>query len=509
MLRICLGFGISHFGFSVLAAEKESFELPEVTIMGKDFSEYETPDTFTYTMPREKKGEILHREEPGAIQEQETEEHFRTLSASGGRYGTIASSADLAGRARHLDYLLQWKYARTDGYRDHAAEDFVSPSAGLGIQVDKSARLWGDFGYFRKRMELPGPVDAPTPDLSRRNDFTDFDAGMDMDPVEGQRLKTGIYGKFSRTEETPGRPTLEDSVLGLSSTWVHHELRAGVDFYTEQLDNFYSARKVSGYGGVSELPIGGDLFLESILHVDYYEGMAARLHPRAALVWEATHELKISGGAGKKMHVRDWSGSYLSEYYVEGNREELRPQRELEGFLAASYILSDEFTASLSLFQRESKDHLVWQDADGNGLFSYVNQSEVLIRGLSLELQSRLWNSWTGRSRLTFQDPEGEGREGRRVPYVPGIRYDFGLDWKGPAGFGIGTDIAYVSSQYIDFSGSGQIQDYVLWDVVISYEWQGFTVFGKFLNVLDQRYDYYRGYPGPDTQYQFGINIAF
>jgi outer membrane receptor for ferrienterochelin and colicin len=408
-----------------------------------------------------------------------------------------------------LDYLLGFKYATTDGYRDHGSEDLIRPSGAIGIQAFDELRLTGEYSYFRKRMELPGRIESPSNLATRQNQAVDFEVGVGLYPFPGQQIKGNFFGTVSRTDEDPLEESFDDRFLGTSTVFTDNALTAGVEFWTERLQNFYSYQKVSGFLGVSGMDVYDTLVVESLLQIDYYEGMEVRFGPKVALSWYLTDRLSASLKVHRDMEVRSWSESYLSEYYVEGNLIEIRPQREVEGEFKFSYRMFGGWTTSLAFFRREIKDLFIWQDFDGNGLYTLVNHPEALIQGGALEMHSELTPALTGHANFTFQEVEGEEQSSREIPYMPKIKIQGELDWKGPYGFGLGTSVSYLGSQFIDVTGPSQIQDYVLWDIRASYEWRNFTFFVKVFNVLDQRYDIFAGYPGPDTQYQFGTNVQF
>jgi hypothetical protein len=490
------------------AEEKSGFELPEVTILGKDISEFETPGSYSSKSEEGRKGQIQYHEQPDTFHADE-KSYFGTLYTTIGRYDTVTVGLDWSGKEKIIDYLLGFKFARTDGYRDHGSEDLIRPSGAIGIQIFDDLRLTSDYSYFRKRMELPGRIESPSSLATRQNQATDFEVGLELYPSPGQQMKNNFFGTISRTDEDPLQQSFDDRFLGGSTVFNDHALTGGLEFWTEKLENFYSYQKVSGFFGVSGLDLHDTFVLEALLHLDYYEGMNVRFDPKVALTWYLTDQFSASFKVYRDMKVRSWSESYLAEYYVEGNLDEIRPQRELGSEVKFSYLVTDHLTPSLSLFRKEIKDFFIWQDLDGNGLYTLVNHPEVLLQGIELQMHVDMTSCFVGNMSFTLQEPEGEDESSKEVPYVPRYKFEGGLDWDGPYGFGLGTSISYVGSQFIDVTGSGQIQDYILWDIRTSYEWRNFTFYVKVLNVLDQRYDIFDGYPGPNTQYQFGMNAQF
>lgn len=500
---ICL-CGISSL---VQAEEKSGFELPDVTILGQDVSEFEVPGPYTQQILEGRKGKVQFLESPEWPQTQERT-MVRSLAVTAGRYGTVTSGLDWVGREKNLDYLVQMKYARTDGYRDHGSEDLIRPAGSVGVQVNDRIRLEGDYSFFRKRMELPGRIDHPTNFATRENQVIDFETGLELYPMPDQKIKSSFFGTDSRTHEDPLNESFDDRFLGFSTGLSDHALVGGVDFWTEKLQNFYSYQKVAGYFGVSGMEVREDIILDLLSAVDYYEGMAVRLDPKSSITWYFADRWSLETSVKRDMQVRSWSESYLSEYYVEGNLDELRPQRSLEGQIAISYEWLPDAVVSLSVFRKEAKDLFIWQDLDKTGLYTLGNHPEGLIQGGALEWKMKFLNAVTNRSSVQFQELEGSGSS-PDIPYYPQIKLNWSLEWQFDFGLGLGTEISYIGSQSADVQGPEEINDYVLWDVMASYRWKRATFFAKVLNVLDQRYDFFAGYPGPDTQYQFGINVEF
>lgn len=493
----------------VRAEERSGFELPEVTILGKDVSEFQYAGVFTTSRSKDEKDSVRTLERPSPSNEKRQRSSFKNLSTTVGRYGTFTSSADLGGMEQDIDYLVQLKYARTDGYRDHAEEDLIRPSGSIGLQLKEGLRFDGDFAFFHKKMDLPGPVSAPTMLATRENQSIDYQARLEFYTSPEQRLMGSIFGTLSRTDEDPLQASFDDQFLGFSTELTQGIFKTGFEFWSERLENFYSYQKITGFAGISGWEILDGLMLESLLRMDYYEGQPVRVDPKASLVWFATDRLSASLSVQREMKVRSWSSSYLSEYYLEGNLDELQPQRGVAGDVTLSYLVKEGLTTSLSFFGEKTRDFFVWGDSDGNGLFTLENYPDLSILGVKLEFQVEFFKSLTGLSRFTFQNVKSEEEGLENVPYLPELKGEWGLEWKGPYGFGVGTNISYLGRQFTERTGEDQIDEVVLWDMTISYRWHSAKFFAKVLNVLDQRYDILDGYPGPDTQYQFGVNLEF
>ncbi len=502
-------FFLSCMFFSAFAEEKSGLELPEVTILGKDVSEFQYAGSFTHSKEAGEKEEIRELERPLQTMDQTGKTSFKNFSTTAGRYGTLIAGADLGGMEKNMDYLFQMKYARTDGYRDHAEEELINPLGSVGIQLKNDLRVTSDFSFFHKQMDLPGQVTAPTSLATRENQSVDYEGGVELYPFPEQRLKASVFGTLSRTDEDPLEESFDDHFFGFSAEIMESIFKLGLEFWSEELENFYSYQKISGFAGVSGWEISPGLIWESLFCVDYYEGEPIRVDPKVSLMCFVTDQLSLSLNIYQKMKVRSWSESYLSEYYVEGNLTELRPQRTLGGDLTFSYLVKEGFTTSLAFFGEKVKNFYMWQDVDENGLFTLENHPEVSILGLRLELQIEIFKSLVGVSRFTFRNIQGEESGFERVPYVPELKGEWGLEWKSQSGFGVGTNLSYLGRQFVGPQGYDQIDEYVLWDMNGFYQWHNAKFFVKVLNVLDQRYDIFEGYPGPNTQYQFGVNLEF
>lgn len=490
--------------------EKSGFELPEVTIHGKDVSEYELPGGYeSFNFGDESvKGKVARSEAPesGKLSKGTS---FKNIGLSAGRYGTFTSNVDWAGMERSIDYLLQFQYAGSDGYRDHSSEDLYLPSGSIGFPLNDKTRFSGEFAYFKKRMELPGPITQPTPNAVRDNESTDFRAGFSNEAFDGLHSELNIFGAIARTDEDPIQKSFDDQFLGASAVFEYDYFKAGLDFSTEKLQDFYSYHKFSASGGVEQFELCENVYLDLSAEIYYYEGMAIRLNPKIAATWYANNSLSIFFEAGRNASVRNWSESYLSENYVEGNLQELRPQRDLEIAAGFNYLWMENLSSSIRLFQNNYKDLLVWQDLDNNGLYTLLNQPEAAVRGVELNAQYRIRDLFTWTSSVIVQDPDGQDFLGDEIPYIPKYIIQSGVEWQTPFKVKLGSDMSYTGSQFIGFSGSSQIQDYILWNFNVSYPWKNAVFYSKILNVLDQRYDYFFGYPGPDTQYQFGVIFEF
>src|SRR5690606_14898008 len=122
---------------------------------------------------------------------------------------------------------------------------------------------------------------------------------------------------------------------------------------------------------------------------------------------------------------------------------------------------------SLSAFQTQVDDLIVFAAVPGTFDFLPQNISEARIRGVEAEARTH-WNNWSFAANYTYLDPRNRGAGASHDNYLPRRARQSGrLDVSYRAGaFSVGTIINVQGPRYDDVANAAQLGGYALVDLI-------------------------------------------
>lgn len=298
-------------------------------------------------------------------------------------------------------------------------------------------------------------------------------------------------GVFVSTIDTERRNASLQSDWTLSRNQV---VTLGVDYLEDRLDSTtdydQTSRDNTGIFGQYKGRFGAHEFLASV-RSDDNEQFGSHTTGNLGWKWFFTDGLALSAA---------WGSAFLAPnfndlYYPNFSDPNLRPE-ESDSYEIGLSGSSTPITWSLSAFQTQVDDLIVFAAVPGTFRFLPQNVSEARIRGVEAEARTH-WHGWSFAANYTYLDPRNRGAGINYDNYLPRRARQSGrLDVSYSAGaFSVGTIVNVQGSRYDDVANSAELGSYALVDLVGEFRFAGgWSVQGKIANALDRDYETARFY---------------
>ncbi len=268
---------------------------------------------------------------------------------------------------------------------------------------------------------------------------------------------------------------LKDEVVDgfLAFGLANHQLTLGGEWRRETLVN---AGLVGGQDDArhaalfaqDELGLSATLMLTAGLRLDHHELFGSEASPRAYLVWEATPELVIKGGAGhafKAPTLKQISPNYMGAegpHTFLGNAD-IRPESSNSGELTASWKRA-AIELRASLFRTDLSDLITYKlikQVGARRTYRYDNVDRARITGLEAGLSWQLLPGLSWVSDVTLLRTE-DRNTGEDLADRPGTSATTHLAWKNDTGWSARLGGSYTGSQ--TETGGARLPSYWLWN---------------------------------------------
>jgi len=234
--------------------------------------------------------------------------------------------------------------------------------------------------------------------------------------------------------------------------------------------------------------------------------------PEVSVTWLATGALRAWGRAGQGFRMPTFGDLYFASRYQMRANPDLQPERiDWDGEIGAGLRTRAgglELEASAAGWSRRTSDPIVWL-ASSTALWSPSNLGRLMAAGvdIELELSSREpgpvgWRAQVAgsaqRSRVGF------GSNRNPLPYDPDGHGRLSLEaWLGAAGARL--DLRYTGSRTTSLAATRELPAFATIDASARYGFRmgdlDLGVYGKIVNVLDQRFELVELYPEPGRQF--------
>ncbi|HWK75923.1 MAG TPA: TonB-dependent receptor [Povalibacter sp.] len=298
-------------------------------------------------------------------------------------------------------------------------------------------------------------------------------------------------GAFRGTIDTERRNASVQSDWTLSRDQV---VSLGVDYLEDRLDSTtaydQTSRDNTGVFGQYKGRFGAHEILASVRNDDN-EQFGSHTTGNLGWKWFFADGLALSAA---------WGSAFLAPnfndlYYPGSSDPNLRPE-ESDSYEIGLSGSGTPVAWSLSAFQTQIDDLIVFAAVPGTLDFLPQNISEARIRGVEAEAHTR-WNNWSFAANYTYLDPRNRGAGTNYDNYLPRRARQSGrLDVSYSTGaFSVGTIVNVQGSRYDNVANSAELGGYALVDFIGEYRFPGgWSVQGKIANAFDRDYETARFY---------------
>jgi Fe(3+) dicitrate transport protein len=257
--------------------------------------------------------------------------------------------------------------------------------------------------------------------------------------------------------------------------------------------------------------------------------------PGLGLTWQANRSTTLFAGVHRGFSPPRTAQAISST----GQDLELEPERSWNYEVGARGRCAPWLAWEATAFLMDFENQVVPANQSGGASTADTNAGETEHLGFELAVGVELFQAlrrrpgpWCSRLWLdaayTYVDtenvtPNGTFR-GNELPYAPHHSGHVGLRWETPAGWQVGTHLAYVGEQWTDQANTlpesndgtrGQIDDHWLLDATVRYRPPGsrLTFTAAVNNLLDERYVASRApegiFPGAPATFYGGLEVDF
>ena len=478
-------------------------------------------------------------------------EHTLDTDTTVGSYDYFKQSLTLSG---NLDqdwfYNFNGSYTDTDGYRDNGY--FRNKTTGLRLGYDPDSLFSIDLsaGIKNDSYGLPGSIpEGDDPESTNApNDFAETQeyyaqVTPQIEFSDGSKLSLGLKLRNSEQySEWKSMMSVNEFKLyewGISpqytfdiSNWgIDHRITLGVDYYSSDMHEIKSYlppldrhRHEAGYyvnDKITLLP--SKLYLDAgyrraRVNYDFSDGKHDAFDIDAAnlgLTYRYADKSKLFASFDRSYRTMrlDELGGLLA-------RGKLLPPQITNHYQAGiQHHFNDKLTVSTTIFEINTDDEIFFDPKT----YTNKNYQETCRRGIELEIEANPHEKVEIFANYTWMRPElGRGSyEGNEIPGVSRNSGSIGLKMYPMKNMTIDTRARWADgknliSDWNNNLGEEWNDDYVVWDMLISYDISSFTIYAGVNNILDEEYaeygSYYAGkaniYPSPDRNFITGIRFT-
>lgn len=460
------------------------------------------------------------------------------FSQTVGSYSTYTESMDFSGEKDNLAYYIGLTRSDVGGYsmskeknNNHERDPYhnLNASVRLDYRLSDKTKLGLINRYIYAKYEYDGS--SWTPPYLPVDDDDNY--AYDHETINGISLNHNIIEnldyKMVLSSTSLYRKGWEDSS---TDNWYRGETRQADNQFKLRLGDYYkiifgmdylretgdSFRVDSGW--VSDFPKEkadnkgyflenifdyGDFFIAASYRIDDHSSFKDTDTYRIAVSYnfeEIQTKLKSSFGTGFKAPSLYQLYAPATMWGPIGNSS-LEPEGSQSCELGIEKKITEDIHASVNYF-RSLLENLIEYDYT----LGYVNIGKSRIEGLEGELNYRLNKFFDIALGYTWMDTENKdtGVELARRPANKAV-----LKIKG--GFERLTsyfDISYIGHRLSDTAGTQLLKSYILGNVSLNYKVNDkIDVFGRFENILADKYEEITGYQTPKISALAGINVHF
>ena len=394
---------------------------------------------------------------------------YKKRSAVGTGPGLAAA---LSGRDRvdvHLG-VLGISYQRADWLPNWDLQARASRT-GMSGRTDFQLYPPGAFGgLFPEGMR-------GTPGRSTR--VGSFEAVASYGGVSGQRLRLGLGGQDVEVYETYETKNF-DLVLVPGVGTVPVPLGSMVDVSQSKPYMRPQLRRLHYVLAQHEWQFNRGWALTLGLRQDRYSDFGRTTNPRAALVWDARHDLTLKALHGRAFRAPSFGELYILNNPIQLGNPTLRPERMASSELVAEWQPSRDLHATVNLFRYRVRDILrLVPNSEANTGATNQNQGSQRGHGYEAELNWQASRSWRVNFSLSAQEATDQ-LTGTVVGDAPKRMWKVGLDGSLSPDWHLNAQALQIESRPRGFGDTRRpVPDYALLDVSLQWRrtaaqgWQG------------------------------------
>jgi len=487
------------------------------------------------------------------------------LYTSYGSYETLDTRAGISGSVKDFGFHLNAGYYDSEGYRDNGELIKRGLSGVLDYFLTDHITLNLSGAYHEDEYGLPGPVQKNDIDSAADRVQTDYpeDGGETNDKriSGGFELETDRWGSLQVVRGYRWREN--EYIIGYTPLLAKADQTDDIEEFTKTLSAVYEKDGLL-FGRQQSLLMGLDHLFTDYIREEVPGGprQNGRLESLGGFITgrlQLSERLRTQGG----YRVNQTDGRFRTDQLVTFGEEQRWVNGDAEDLdwwntaydLGISYILSDQavfYTSYATHFRTPNVDELAESEEglkpqegyqlEGGGRFEIGSHLEMAATIFYIVIEDEIYYSEINRNydertiragieteikwyplealfiwgNYSYIEARFEGSQAS-VPLVPHHKGSLGMEWYPGDAWTISLTGTYVGSRYdgndIENDRYHRLDAYQLIDTKVTYEINGYKIFGGVNNILDELYETAsfseRYYPMPGRNLYAGIEARF
>ena len=460
------------------------------------------------------------------------------LGVSYGSYDTFNSYLQHGGKVDRVDYYLIGSFKSSDGHRDNADGQLQNYFGRIGYELSKEWDASFTAGYSDNWADDPGIEDSP--DLPVTPRFNTREQIYDLTVSNTYPWGTGYVKLYYDDGVVRWRQydSSKKQVFYSNTDWITKGLKLEEKLHLWENGEIIAGYDYVRYGGEFEeqRPTGtkqlDDTFFYNsapYLAVNHTFGKELKIIPSAGIRYNESKYFgsDIGWQTGVVMRYRDTefhaqyaNGFNLPGVYVvfnytanfnQGDKwKDLDPEKIKHYEVGVSHVFNNWLSGDITFFWDYGKDRLVFQAPPPR----FENLENYHTRGVEMTFTMKPIKELDVFVGGTFLKSSPDD-----LPYAPKTTLSAGLNYRPLERLQINMDSQYVSSRFVSnprypTANPNKVDSYSLLNAKVSYRitqknspYQS-TIFLSGENLLDQNYEYLKGYPAPGMTIMAGFNVS-
>lgn len=448
------------------------------------------------------------------------------VSAGFGSYNTRDLQAGVSGSSGGFRYALRASHEESDGF------SATKPGAGAFTYNPDKDGYKNDGGSGQFSFEFAKDQEVGFTFLNSRLN-SQFDSGPTSDDRNKQKLET--YALYSRNRISPNwisdfqvsqAKDLSDSLGSFPSSFSTRRTNIGwqnnffigqsdvlqllAERHKENVDTSTTAlngsRTTNSVAAAYQLKRGQHLASVSVRN-DNNDQFGSHTTGSLAYGYRLTSALRLNASYGTSFRAPTFNELYYPGFGVPSNKPERGRNAE-----AGIYYEDGKSELSAVVYRNRVTDLLVTAKANEcpiTGSYPFgcaYNVDQSLLRGISLNAKTRV-RDFTLRGSLDLQDPRDETTD-RQLVRRAKTHGTVGTDYAaGP--FAAGAEVVFSDKRFDDLANRNTLGGYGVTNLYASYDVApNWTVFGRWDNVFDKKYELARNYNTPGSNIFVGVRYS-
>ncbi|MBI3585970.1 MAG: TonB-dependent receptor [Ignavibacteriales bacterium] len=441
------------------------------------------------------------------------------ILASMGNYFTPKLGLLLSQANPEYQYLGDVQYHLTKGYAPYTNSSGGSIGAKGSMLVHSSSALLdnailsGNGGYGTEIYRFYG---SPTPSLARTTSSILVGAGISGSASSPVDYDLSFRFKNFVVTDSSTNTTQNRFDIGLESRFQvwNAPLVSKIQFYTASLSQTQSSTLSYLELSIGNSPVWWNkLFLQASANLYVSQGMQnqqlTRVYPHVSIGYQLFKQTTLLASYRGSVNFATLD-SHIEQYpYLSANAILLYPDIPVDVTGALETNWSEHVRTRLSYHYQEIEGYNLLTDVASPGIWSFFYGGKTTVATFQTDLFAQVYPNSYFAVVLAVNSTKNSVTQDR-VPYKSDFELSASYSYTFPFGLRIEPRANFVDRRNVDVFNSAKLPDYLLLSVRGEYAvMMPLSIVLDLHNILDRKYELWRGYQAPPFMIAFGLTYKW